>query len=75
MYQIFYRPLGYQTFTAFVFPPTLTLVAALAFGAVALLAFFRFPDGTPQPARAEPGARAQHRLAVHAGPTSGPGMT
>ncbi len=47
MYQIFYRPLGYQTFTAFVFPPNLTLVAALAFGAVALLAFFRFPDGTP----------------------------
>ena len=47
MYQIFYRPLGYQTFTAFVFPPTLTLMAALAFGAVALLAFFRFPDGTP----------------------------
>ena len=47
MYQIVYRPLGYRTFTAFVFPPTLTLMAALAFGAVALLAFFRFPDGTP----------------------------
>ena len=47
MYQIFYRPLGYQTFTAFVMPPNLTLVAALAFGAVAILAFLRFPDATP----------------------------
>ena len=47
MYQIFYRPLGYQTFGAFIMPPNLTLVAALAFGAVAILAFLRFPDATP----------------------------
>jgi len=47
MYQIFYRPLGYQTFGAFIMPANLTLVAGVAFGAVAILAFFRFPDGTP----------------------------
>ena len=47
MYQIFYRPLGYQTFGAFIMPPNLTLVAGIAFGAVAILAFFRFPDATP----------------------------
>ena len=47
MYQIFYRPLGYQTFTAFTMPPNLTLVAAVAFGAVAILALLRFPDATP----------------------------
>ena len=65
MYQIVYRPLGYRTFTAFIFPPTLTLIAALAFAAVALLAFFRFPDGTPSLPGAQPGARTQHRLALH----------
>jgi len=47
MYQVFYRPLGYQTFGAFIMPPNLTLVAGTAFGAVAILAFLRFPDGTP----------------------------
>ena len=47
MYQIFYRPFGYQTFTAFIMPPNLTLVAAVAFGAVAILALLRFPDATP----------------------------
>ena len=47
MYQIFYRPLGYQTFTAFVMPPNLTLVAAVAFAGVAILALLRFPDATP----------------------------
>ena len=47
MYQIFYRPLGYQTFGAFIMPPNLTLVAGIAFGAVAILVFLRFPDGTP----------------------------
>jgi len=47
MYQILYRPLGYQTFSAFIMPASLTLVAGVAFGAVAILAFFRFPDGTP----------------------------
>jgi hypothetical protein len=47
MYQIFYRPLGYQTFGAFIFPANLPLVAGIAFGAVAILALLRFPDGTP----------------------------
>jgi hypothetical protein len=47
MYQILYRPLGYRTFGAFIMPPSLTLVAGIAFGAVAILAFFRFPDRTP----------------------------
>ncbi len=47
MYQIFYRPFGYQMFTSFFFPPTLPLVAGVAFGVVALLAFLRFPDATP----------------------------
>jgi len=47
MYQIFYRPFGYQTFTAFIMPPTLTLAAAIAVGVVALLALLRFPDATP----------------------------
>ncbi len=47
MYQIFYRPLGYTTFGAFTVPPHLTVIAAVAFLAVAVLAFLRFPDGTP----------------------------
>jgi hypothetical protein len=48
MYQIFYRPLGYTEFGAFLVPPHLTAIAAVAFFAVAILAFLRFPDGTPQ---------------------------
>jgi hypothetical protein len=48
MYQIFYRPLGYTEFGAFLVPPHLSAVAAVAFLAVAILAFLRFPDGTPQ---------------------------
>ncbi|HXP54156.1 MAG TPA: hypothetical protein VN847_04340 [Streptosporangiaceae bacterium] len=48
MYQIFYRPLGYTEFGAFLVPPHLSAVAAVAFFAVAILAFLRFPDGTPQ---------------------------
>jgi hypothetical protein len=47
MYQDFYRPLGYTTFGAFSVPPHLTVIAAVAFLAVAGLAFLRFPDGTP----------------------------
>jgi Glycosyltransferase family 87 len=47
MYQIFYRPLGYTTFGAFTVPPHLTLIAAVAFLAVAVLAVLRLPDGTP----------------------------
>jgi hypothetical protein len=47
MYQIFYRPLGYTTFGAFTVPPHLTVIAAVAFLAVAVLAVLRFPDGTP----------------------------
>jgi hypothetical protein len=48
MYQIFYRPFGYTAFGAFLVPPHLTAIAAVAFLAVAILAFLRFPDGTPQ---------------------------
>jgi hypothetical protein len=48
MYQIFYRPFGYTEFGAFLVPPHLTAIAAVAFLAVAILAFLRFPDGTPQ---------------------------
>jgi hypothetical protein len=48
MYQIFYRPLGYTEFGAFLVPPHLPAIAAVAFFAVAILAFLRFPDGTPQ---------------------------
>jgi hypothetical protein len=48
MYQIFYRPLGYSKFGAFTVPPHLPLVAAVVFLAVAILAFLRFPDGTPE---------------------------
>ncbi len=48
MYQIFYRPFGYTLFGAFLVPPHLTAIAAVAFLAVAILAFLRFPDGTPQ---------------------------
>ncbi|HEY2281730.1 MAG TPA: hypothetical protein VGI00_25500 [Streptosporangiaceae bacterium] len=48
MYQIFYRPFGYTEFGAFLIPPHLTAIAAVAFLAVAILAFLRFPDGTPQ---------------------------
>jgi hypothetical protein len=48
MYQIFYRPFGYTEFGAFLVPPHLTAIAAIAFFAVAILAFLRFPDGTPQ---------------------------
>jgi hypothetical protein len=48
MYQIFYRPFGYTAFGAFLIPPHLTAIAAVAFLAVAILAFLRFPDGTPQ---------------------------
>jgi hypothetical protein len=48
MYQIFYRPLGYTLFGAFLVPPHLTAIAAVACIAVAILAFLRFPDGTPQ---------------------------
>ncbi|MBV9796331.1 MAG: hypothetical protein JO016_20630 [Actinobacteria bacterium] len=48
MYQIFYRPFGYKAFGAFLVPPHLTAIAAVAFFAVAILAFLRFPDGTPQ---------------------------
>ena len=47
MYQDFYRPFGYTTFGAFNVPPHLTVTAAVAFLAVAGLAFLRFPDGTP----------------------------
>ena len=47
MYQIFYRPFGFTTFGAFTVPPHLTVIAAAAFLAVAVLAFLRFPDGTP----------------------------
>jgi hypothetical protein len=47
MYQVFYRPFGYTVFGAFNVPPHLTAIAAVAFAAVALLAFLRFPDGTP----------------------------
>jgi hypothetical protein len=47
MYQIFYRPFGYRTFGAFTVPPHLTVIAAVAFLAVAVLAFVRVPDGTP----------------------------
>jgi len=47
MYQIFYRPLGYTTFGAFTVPPHLTVIAAVACLAVAVLALVRFPDGTP----------------------------
>jgi hypothetical protein len=47
MYQIFYRPLGYTTFGAFTVPPHLTVIAAVAFLAVAVLAVLRLPDGTP----------------------------
>jgi hypothetical protein len=47
MYQIFYRPFGYHAFGAFLVPPHLTVIAAVAFLAVAILAFLRFPDGTP----------------------------
>ena len=48
MYQIFYRPFGYTEFGAFLVPPHLTAIAAVAFLAVLVLAFLRFPDGTPQ---------------------------
>jgi hypothetical protein len=48
MYQIFYRPFGYTEFGAFLVPPHLTAIAAVAFFAVAILAFLRFPNGTPQ---------------------------
>jgi hypothetical protein len=48
MYQIFYRPFGYTEFGAFLVPPHLSAIAAVAFFAVAILAFLRFPDGTPQ---------------------------
>jgi alpha-1,6-mannosyltransferase len=47
MYQIFYRPLGYTTFGAFTVPPHLTVIAAVACLAVAVLALLRLPDGTP----------------------------
>ncbi|HEY0716775.1 MAG TPA: hypothetical protein VGD68_04095, partial [Streptosporangiaceae bacterium] len=47
MYQVFYRPFGYTAFGAFNVPPHLTAIAAVAFFAVAILAFLRFPDGTP----------------------------
>jgi hypothetical protein len=47
MYQIFYRPFGFTTFGAFTVPPHLTVIAAAAVLAVAILAFLRFPDGTP----------------------------
>ncbi len=47
MYQAFYRPLGYSNFGAFSWPPHMTTVAAIACVAVAILAFLRFPDGTP----------------------------
>jgi hypothetical protein len=47
MYQIFYRPFGYTVFGAFNVPPHLTVIAAVAFLAVAILAFLRLPDGTP----------------------------
>jgi hypothetical protein len=47
MYQVFYRPFGYTQFGAFTLPPHLTLVAGAALIAVAVLAFLRFPDGTP----------------------------
>jgi hypothetical protein len=48
MYQIFYRPFGYTAFGAFLVPPHLTAIAAAAFLAVAILAFLRFPNGTPE---------------------------
>jgi hypothetical protein len=47
MYQVFYRPFGYTVFGAFNVPPHLTVIAAVAFVAVAILVFLRFPDGTP----------------------------
>jgi alpha-1,6-mannosyltransferase len=47
MWQVFYRPFGYSNFGAFSWPPHLTTVAGVAFVAVAILAFLRFPDGTP----------------------------
>jgi hypothetical protein len=48
MYQIFYRPFGYTEFGAFLVPPHLTAIAAVAFLAVGILAFLRFPNGTPE---------------------------
>jgi hypothetical protein len=48
MYQIFYRPLGYTAFGAFTVPPLLTVIAAVAFLAVAVLAVLRLPGGTPE---------------------------
>jgi hypothetical protein len=47
MYQVFYRPFGYITFGAFIMPPHLTLYAAIALVAVAILVFLRLPDATP----------------------------
>jgi hypothetical protein len=47
MYQVFYRPFGYLSFTAFSVPPYLTLVSAVCLVTVAVLMFLRFPDATP----------------------------
>jgi hypothetical protein len=47
MYQVFYRPFGYITFSAFAMPPHLTLYAGVALVIVAILVFMRFPDATP----------------------------